>query len=59
LTADELEDLSVIAADGEYSLRIAVVRDGPHSLDRNWQRISVFLRDRRSLMERRHEEKAA
>ena len=59
LTADELEDLSVIAANGEYSLGIAVVRAGPHSLDRNWKRISVFLHDRRNLMERRDEEKAA
>ena len=56
LTADELEDLSV---NGEYSLGIAVVRAGPHSLDRNWKRISVFLHDRRSMMERRHEEKEA
>ena len=35
-----------------------ISRAGPHSLDSNWNRISVFLHDRRSLMERRHEKKA-
>jgi len=48
-----------VQVDPENALIFEITRRaGPRSLDSNWNRISVFLHDRRSLLERRHEEKA-